>query len=175
MIKGDLKTFSGLMKTLSVNSGAVLSKDTLMLYFKALEGYTIEQIETSVKEVLLTWTAGRMPPLAIIVKYVNGQEPTIEDRAKVMATRITAHVEGTKQVHFPDFIAEDEIATYLMTEKWPYFSWSTTVLTKDLVWWEKDFREAYISFTNTEKIQELNAPAPGKVIKLAASVGKELE
>ena len=39
--------------------------------------------------------------------------------------------------------ANDPITGYLMTSRWPYQTWAAGVLTKDIVWWRKDFIEAY--------------------------------
>jgi len=39
--------------------------------------------------------------------------------------------------------ANDPITEYLMTSRWPYQAWAGNVLTKDIVWWRKDFIEAY--------------------------------
>lgn len=57
---------------------------------------------------------------------------------------------------------DDPITDYLMTHVWPYQTWAAKVLTKEIVWWKKDFIEAYKTRKEAGIIPQLEAAPEGK-------------
>ena len=164
MIKDDLKIFSGIMKAIAINSGAELTSDIMKLYFKTLQGFTIEQIEKAAAEVLTTWKANRMPPLAIIIEHITGSD---KNNAMVIANQIIAHIQGPNVMEFPN-LHNDMIAKYLITKRWPY-SDLAYIETDAIKWWVKDFCDAYTAMANSpDSLLNLENPT-GKLKELSES------
>jgi len=141
-MKLDEKRFSAVMKALAINAGVELTRDILVLYRGALKEFTIEQIEKAAKKILLTWEYNRMPPLKIVIDKIDSKIQ-VADRARMEADRIVSHLNFNGANVLPKL--NDPITKYLMTRRWPYHNWAANVLESELVWWVKEFIEAYKS------------------------------
>ena len=150
------KEFSGIMKALALNSGVEFTKDSLRLYFAALETFSINQVRDAAKNILTTWEFNRIPPIAILIKAIK-KEPAIEDTALIMAHRIIVHLKADGSGIFP-YLEGDRIAEHLMKNRWPYYSWASTVLESELKWWVKEFSEAYRAHVSAEKTIQIETP-----------------
>jgi len=77
-----------------------------------------------------------------LIEFLELEEKIIETSApEIEADRVIAHLNAHGgSAPLP---ADDPITEYLMTSRWPYQTWAAGVLTKDIVWWRKDFIEAY--------------------------------
>ncbi len=164
-MKTDIEQFAIIMKALAINAGVDLTEDVLKLYRAALKGFSIEQISSAVKGVLLTWRYNRMPPLAVIIDYIDGPPVKIEDKALVEANKIIEHLNFNGARTHPRL--DDPITKYLMTRRWPYQNWVANVLESELKWWVKEFCEAYRAHDgDPEKLIE----GPAEIRKLASEL-----
>jgi len=158
------KRFMAAMKALAVNAGVELPKDVLTLYFKALKHIPDQEFEQGIKDVLLSWEYNRIPPLAVIIKAIKGDTKNqIEDRAEIQATFVISSI-GDYGIIF-----EDPITQHLMSTRWPFRSWGTSVLESELKWWVKDFKEAYRAFSGSET--PLMIEVTPELKKLTADIG----
>ena len=154
------------MKALAVNAGVDLPKDVLNLYFKALKNIPTEDFEQGIKKVLLTWEYNRIPPLAIIIKAIQGNEPgQIEDNAEIQATHVISCI-GQKKPVF-----SDSVTAHLMVRRWPWHRWAPTVLESELKWWVKEFKDAYRAFSGSETPLQIEGSMPAEIKKLAEGIG----
>lgn len=145
----DRERFGAVMKGLSVNSDVEITDDMMRLYSRALKGFDIGDIERAGVAILKTWEYSRMPPLAVIIKHINGEAQPIEDRGLVMAHQIVSHVKQWGASKFPD-LQDDPIAMELMTRRWKYDRWASLVLESELHWWVKEFAEAYTTYSESD-------------------------
>lgn len=163
--------FGAVMKGLSVNSGAEITDDMILLYSKALKNFTIDQIEHAGVDILKIWKYNRMPPLAIIIEHIEGNAQPIDDRALVIANQIVSHLNLWGSSKYPD-LKEDPIAVELMSRRWPYKIWAANVIESELKWWVKEFCEAYRSYSESDTQRFIEAPA--EVKELASGMLKSI-
>ncbi len=168
MDQTEKKRFAAVMKGLAVNAGAEITEDMMRLYSKALIQFSIDDIEHAGIDILKTWEYNRMPPLAIIIKNLEGKAIPIEDRALVLANDILSHLQTYGSGKFPD-LKGDKIAVHLMTRRWPYRRWGSEILESEFKWWTKEFCDAYRSYSETDA--PLRISAPKAVKELAADIG----
>ena len=62
--------------------------------------------------------------------------------------------------------------------EWPYRSWASTVLTKEITWWKKEFISAYEAYGEVEneeaKLIGGGGPATAQLETLAGKIGNDL-
>jgi hypothetical protein len=161
------------MKGLAISAGMDVSKDNemfkgiLRLYFGALKSFDISTIETAAKRLLLTWEYNRMPPLAVIVKAINGAQPRIEDLALVEANKILDHVRQHGATRWPEL--SDPVTRRLMTTRWYYPRWAANCIESENHWWVRQFCEAYRATDSVQPALEI----PGQVKPLIEGIGNE--
>ncbi len=165
----DKERFKTIMKAVSVNSGVDITKDILRLYFEALKSFTIEQIEDSAKDILKSWIYPRIPPLAVIIKNIEGEIQPIEDKALVVANQIVSHLQQWGASKYPD-LTGDPIAQELMARRWNYKRWAANVLESELKWWVREFCDAYRAYSGSDNVM---IEAPEDVLKLAGGMLKD--
>ena len=144
MDKNDKVRFSQIMLGMADNFRDSITKEGMAMRFDMLKDYTIQQVEGAAKQIMLDRKYTKMPPVAEFIEALGAKVPKIEDKALVFANEIIAHSRSCGSRIFPP--ALDEIAKHLMTRRWPYSEWSSTVLTSELKWWVKEFCEAYKSY-----------------------------
>ena len=166
MKTSDKPRFANILKDLAVNSGTRLSAETLELYAKALQEFDIQDIEKAGMAILTTWIYPRIPPIAEILKYLEPR-PTLRDRAVMIASAIASTVPSGAKEDFETICGNDPVAKYLMTRRWPYYSWARNLKTAHVHWWEKDFVEAYLAIMKNHKASHLLLPGydAGAVIR----------
>lgn len=167
----DKDRFKDLMKALAIDSGADITKATLRLYFEVLKSYTIEQVEQSAIDVLKAWIYPRMPPLAVIIRNIEGEVQPIEDKALVMANQIVSHLQQWGASKYPD-LTGDPIAQELMARRWNYKRWAANVLESELKWWVREFCDAYRAYSGSDNVQ---IEAPEDVLKMAGGMFERIE
>jgi len=149
MSKNDLMEFSKIIRALAANFGASVSKELYSLWFDAFtaDGITMTQIRDAAGRILRTRKYSSMPTYAEFLDHIIG---TTKDAANIQADivleALTLHG-GSKT---PEF--EDKITRYLMKTRWPWRDWASKVETKTLVWWRRDFIEAYEAMSRTMHI-----------------------
>ncbi len=168
--KTEKKRFWAAIKVLAVNAGVELDDAVLRLYYQALISFSINDIESAVKQVLIEWKWNRMPPLAVILEKINPVQ-SIEDRALVIANKILAHVQAEGARKFPD-LQGDRIAIYLMTKRWPYGRWAANITEAENKWWIRDFCQAYRAHKDVD--EQFQIEAPEEVKQIAGDLFKDM-
>ena len=168
MNKEDKKRFLAVMHSIALSSSSQIDNDKLRLYSKAMNAYTIDEIESAGKRVLATWKQGRFPPIAIFIESLNEGDSLlqVEDRALTEATKIIAHVKTYGANVMPAF--DDFITKQLMNKRWPYNQWASDLLESEVKWWVKEFCDAYRAHSNQNVFGYIEAPK--KIKALAANL-----
>jgi hypothetical protein len=163
MNKSDLLEFTKIIRGLGVNFGAPVSKELYALWFDAFsaDGITIDQIRGAARQILRTRKYSSMPTYAEFIEHIEG---TAKDRAGTQADAVleTLKVFGSKEK--PKFT--DPTTEHLMTHRWPWQDWGPKFLEKDIVWWRKDFVEAYESATRNPPQKMIDQARAGQVLQL---------
>ena len=127
------------------------------MYWKVLEPFTDEQCRKAFN--LVIEKCKFFPKPAELIEFIVGSPKQIkqsqDDKALVIANEIIAHLNISGSRVFPKL--DDKIAKYLMTKRWPYYEWASTVLESELKWWIKEFCEAYKSYSAREVPMEIAA------------------
>jgi len=156
--KNEKKRFSGIIKGLAISAGKEINDgDVLRLYYGALEEFSIEQINDAAVTVLKYWEHPRIPPPSVIIKAIRGSGlKSVESKAQIIASEIISHVMSKGAGVFPDLF-NDKIAQYLMTRRWPYIRWASSIVESEHQWWIKQFVEAYVAYAEVgeDRLQNL--------------------
>ncbi len=117
------------------------------IFWKALEPFDDQQCKAAFTRAIAEckW----MPKPAELIELMPGGAAQVEDRATVVATEILSHLQVWGSSKFPD-LNGDEIAMHLMTGRWEYKRWASSILESELKWWAKEFVEAYRSYQATD-------------------------
>lgn len=153
MNKKDKERFVQIMLGMADNFRDSITKEGMSMRFDMLKDYTITQIESAARQIMYARKYTKMPPIAEFIGVLNVNIPKPEDKALVFANEIIAHSRTQGSRVFPPRL--DNIAKHLMTRRWPYAEWSATVLTSELTWWVKEFREAYKIYSETTESGKL--------------------
>lgn len=171
----EKQKFAAIMWGLAEECGGKISSDGLKIRFAALEDYTLEQISQAA-----TWlvkyreaTFPAVPRTKEIVDVIenNGQAIDYKSAAEIQVDIVLKKLKFEGSCGKCDF--EDPITKQLMSVRWPYNSWAATVLEKDLVWFRKEFVEAYQAYMKHEKHLPLIG-APEKVLSLADTLTEKM-
>jgi len=123
----------------------ILSK----MYWKSLEPFTDEQCRKAFN--LAIERCKFFPKPAELIELIRGSSKQIEqekdDKALIIANEIMEQARRYSPGH--PLKLNDPIAQHLMTSRWPYHNWATTVLESELKWWVKEFCEAYNAYSAT--------------------------
>jgi hypothetical protein len=168
MIESDKNRFAQIMAGMADNFRDTITKEGMRMRFDLLKQYSIEQVEQASRKILATRKFTKMPPIAEFVEALQGQEPSIEDHALVIANSIIEHMRVNGSRVFPTL---DPVAKRLMMTRWPYYQWAASVLTSELQWWVKQFCEAYRAESTVGR-QAIEGPAQLK--QIAGSVLKSV-
>ena len=144
IFENDGKKFSEIMFGLAENyPGTKLTTNGLLMRFKAMKEFSIDQVGQAATTLLKTHRFNTMPTVGDFISIIDagfGNIP-IEDRAEIEAGKVLDHLRKYGKVVSPEF--EDPITQYLMTTRWRYCSWAAYVIESDLKWWFRDFVRAY--------------------------------
>lgn len=153
MNKNDEERFIQIMLGMADNFRDSITKEGMVMRFDMLKDFTIQQIEGAAKQIMYSRKYTKMPTIADFIEALNINISKPEDKALVFANEIITHSRTQGSNIFPPGL--DNIAKHLMTRRWPYAEWSATILTSELTWWVKEFREAYKIYSETTKAGKL--------------------
>jgi len=91
----------------------------------------------------------------------------ISTNAQIELDKILCHFKQYGASQYPELT--DPISLHLMTKRWPYQSWASMVLASELVWWGKEFIEAYRAYRAGDMPLELEASEP--VLRIVEGIG----
>ncbi len=163
----DETKFGNIMIGLAENFGADLTKQFIDLWYDMLteDGYSLEQIQIGARKIVRERKYKGMPTYAEFVKAIAGKVG-IESRAIVQADNLISHLNQYGASRLP--LINDPITEHLMLYRWPYLPWACNVKESEIVWWKKEFVEAYQAHRETETLE---IGAPKKVKELIGGIG----
>ena len=125
---------------LAGNFGDTMDTHTISMWRRMfeLDGIGLGQIKTAAVEIMRTRKISKMPTYAEFLEYVHG---SADSEAQAQAD-VVVDVLRSQGSH-PTIKFSDPITQHLMSRRWPYKQWASSVLEKELVWWRKDFVAAY--------------------------------
>ena len=141
------------------------TKIMLAGYFTALESFTIEQTEKAISTAISSCKF--FPKPVELIELVTGGQKQIASNAQIEVDRILCHFKQYGSGKHPEFT--DPISKHLMTNRWPYYEWSRSVLTSELTWWQKEFIEAYNALHGRDMAKQLEASEP--VLRIVEGIG----
>jgi len=179
MNKNDLKRFSSVIWALAEDFGGKISKDSLQLRFEALKSYSINQISQAGTWLLKNreQTFPAVPTTSEIIKAIekteNPEAVSSEAMAEIQLQLVLDKLRSDGATGVVNF--DDPTTQELMTKRWPYNQWASTVLEADIKWFCKEFKELYKTYDKNKVIDLGLLEAPGaKTNQIPASKLKEL-
>ena len=149
------------------DAGVQITKEQLLIKFEMLKEYSIEEVSMAshhlVKYRETTWPA--MPAIPEFVKVIESHGPKsigIEERAEMQAAIVIKKLKYDGRNGLIDF--SDPITKSIMTDRWPYNSWASTITESEITWWKKDFIVLYKSYGKHESAGLLTESPGGKMI-----------
>lgn len=164
MNQTDKKQFSAVMVGLAENFGGTVSPEGMRARFKALVEYDISQI-VAAGDWLIKFREKTFPAMPMVsefistIKNLSTPQISIKSRAEIQVDIVLNKLKN--EGHHAKIDFKDPITMRLMTSRWPYGSWAATVYTKELVWWRKEFVEAYQAYGELGAVQAKFLP-PGE-------------
>ncbi len=175
--KDERKKFGVIMWGIAEDFGGKISKQGLELRFQALKDYSIEQIRAAgtwlLKNREATFPA--VPRTKEFVDLIEGfNEPKISTQslAEIQAALVLKYLRHYGFSQTPTF--EDPITQQLMSERWPWYRWASTMKEDQEQWWSKQFVTLYKANSEQEEANTL-LNAPEKFKKIAVGLTKSLE
>jgi len=171
MQKQDMEKFRAIIKALAFNAGInSVPQETLRFYAEALKEFDIEQIDKASKAVLREWEYPRIPPVATLIKAIYKSCGAISQnsKAEIECDKIISHLKYYGAGTSP--IMDDPITAHLMNRRWPYATWAKSILESEIVWWRKEFKEAYAAYTESDNVSQIVGSGAG-VQKLITEIG----
>ena len=172
--------FAKVMYGLAGNFGGQVSKDDLALRFEVLKDYSMDEIKQAgiwlLKKREQTFTA--VPTTKEIIDaigMVNNPRKaiSIEARAEIQLQEVLNKLKNDGGSVVVDF--DDSITQEIMTRRWPWQQWASTVLESEIKWFCKEFKELYKVYDKNKVVELGLLEAPGeKTHQIPASKLKEL-
>ena len=121
-----------------------LSTPGVRLWMAALDGYSLEQIQTAASEIIKTRVYSSMPTPAEFIKSINGNP---EQRAEVEAGKV---LDAVAQVGSYNSVVFDDPVTIAVIRQgfggWINLCKELSASGKDQMWFRKDFVRIYTSY-----------------------------
>lgn len=156
---------------LAGNFGDTIDEYTIKLWLRCFETekITVDQIRKAAIQIMQNAEFPKMPTYAQFRKYIFGSPA---DKAQQQADLVIEFLRTNGRMATPIF--SDPITGHLMRTRWPYRTWAAEVKESELVWWRKEFIEAYKSYAKNPDTVPANRQleAGQQVKKLAEGIGK---
>lgn len=170
MDKADKKRFTEIMLGVADNFRDSITKPGMSMRFNSLKRFSIEQIEQAALKIIEVRKYTKMPPIAEFVEAIQGKKPDIKNIANIQAMLVIDRLHSFGAGGSSIF--GDPITSFLMKRRWPYNSWASEILGKDIIWWVKDFIEAYQSYQAVEMPEQIiDESVSGKIEDLVNKIG----
>lgn len=172
MDDSNKKQFATLFYGLAEEYGGTITKNGVKLKFEALKKHSIESVVRAANWIV-TNRAKTYPPIPTVKEFIDAitavENPqlSVKSKADLQLDIVLEKLkdEGSRGVN--DF--EDPITSKLMTTRWPYNQWASTVLLKEIIWFKKEFIEVYKSYSENEIVEQAILEAPGQKKMIPAS------
>lgn len=159
--------FQALMRGLAENFSAEITEDGMRLRYRALQEYTIQQLEGAAVRLLKTRVYTTMPTSAEFVLAIDGP-PNVKAEKQLQSIRNA--ISGCGRNGNPNF--KDPVTHYLVHER---FGWQRICNKKeaDMHFFEKEFIEAYQKYGQNPESLKISGPEAN--MKQLPKVVKELK
>lgn len=148
--------------------GGTMTENNLLVRFKALQEYSIDQI-TAAGTWLLKHRAEKFPAVPTTKEFIDvidgfkSPKISVESKAEIQAASVLKHLRYYGRAWNPEF--KDPLTQKLMTETWPWHRWASELKEDQETWWKKEFIRLYKAHDETEQAEILTLAAPkGKII-----------
>jgi hypothetical protein len=163
----DKKEFAKLLWMFANDAGVKISQEQLSVKFEMLKEFSIEDITKASHHLAkyreTTWPAiPAIPEFVKIIESFGLKAVGIEERAEMQAAIVIKKLKYDGRNGVIDF--SDPITKSIMTDRWPYNSWASTITESDITWWKKDFIVLYKSYGKYENAGLLTETPGGKMI-----------
>lgn len=173
MTDNDKKQFAVIMNGVADNFGGQISKDGLRLRFRALIDLDITQVAKAAT-FLINNREKDYPPIPTVkefrgaVESMTGPKISNDAKAEIQVNLVLEKLKLQGRNSPIDF--KDPITKHLMSRRWFYPTWASTVKEADLTWFRKEFKEAYLAFDEQEQAQ-LIAVSGNQITNLTKQIG----
>lgn len=160
--------FFKIMVGMAENFSAQMSSAGMLLRFKVMKEYSLQQIEAAALKILANRKIMGMPTVAEFVVAISGDRKAC-DNAEGQASDVIGQVRSVGSYGTPVF--DDPVTKLLMSGRW---SWrSVCAMTEaEMKWWARDFVEAYQAFERKNECLEIgNEPGNRKLRLLTGGIG----
>jgi len=172
MKEKDIDRFIEIMAGLSENySNSHLSKNGLKLRFAALQEFNIDQVSQAAITLVKTHKFNCMPTVADFIAAMGPIGVSIEDQAEIEAVKVLEFLRLHGRNGHPHF--DDPTTKLLMSTRWKYLTWASSVTESDLKWWKMEFTRTYIAHHAGSRAGCF-FPAMDKIRQLAQATAKSL-
>lgn len=145
------------------------SKEVLSVYIKLLLPYEISEIKQSISNAVAE--SEFCPKPATILKHLKPSEHDLKAHANNELARVIQSVRRGDV----ECLKGDRLTTYLLSSRWNLKRLQEDMLENDFKWFQKEFVEAYINYSQSPRMLEtviqsnglLNSPTKGLVENLA--------
>lgn len=125
------------------------------------EKVTVDEAQAAAVQVMKSREYNKLPPPAAFLELVR---PQVKPReiAEAQADKVLEAVRKVGPYNTPEF--KDPITAELMSSRWQWGSFSSTLETDQKKWWRKEFTEAYCDAAKRSTQERL--PEPAKPVAL---------
>jgi hypothetical protein len=166
----DRNQLASILFGLAGNFGDTIDKHTINIWCKAFaeDGINIDQIRKAAGRILRTRKISKMPTYAEFIEHIHGDA---KDKAQRQSDIVLDFLRKNGARAEPEF--DDPVTAYLMQNRWPYKSWAASLKEAEVVWWRKEFIEAYQSYAKRPDAipADRQIEAGEKVKQLACGIG----
>lgn len=170
MNEDEKNQLASILFGLAGNFGDTVDKYTINIWCKAFrdDGVSIDQIRKAAGQILRKRKISKMPTYAEFIEYIHGDS---KDKAQRQADTVLDFLRRNGAKGEPKF--DDPVTAYLMSVRWQYQQWASSLKESEVVWWRKEFIEAYQSYAKNPEAIPTDRQLEGseKVKQLAAGIG----
>lgn len=138
----DKTRFASALMTAAVVFDKTVTPQITEIYFRALDGFTLDEVERGIAQILRTLRF--FPKPAELIDAITGGGVSLEDRAVVESSRVLAAIKshGTWQT----VIFDDPVTNAVIDQHFGGWDRFSELKAKDEKWFLKDFAAVYASF-----------------------------
>jgi hypothetical protein len=142
MDRKDNPRFCQLMMGLAENFRDQISEAGLKLRWRALENYSIEEIESAAFKIIKRRHFTKMPTIGEFITEINGRQASAEDAAELAWQDVISQIRAVGSYGQP--VYADEITRQLMAGRFSFMA-LCRMTERELSWMAKEFIEAYLA------------------------------
>lgn len=157
-----------IIQLLGKNFQASFDSDLINFWWESfqIENISFEQIKTAAREILRTRTSDKsyktMPNYGDFIRIIEGSP---KDKAEQQSKLVLEKLNYAEY----NYKFDDPVTLHLMSKVWPFKTWGSTVLDRDLEFWPKKFIDAYIAFQPKKDFLQISQTA--EIKKLTENIG----